>query len=207
MAYNVPTVDTTDISFGPGVVYMNPSSAFKNVAGAGGLDAPTAEVGSITEDGVSFEFQRESKMISQGNPRIPIMYFDQAHGFTCSFTGIEWNMTTLSRMLGSGTVTTGGADPVDSFKWGGDPLPDSFGILIKHKSAMLEASTTYSGTPFINIKIWKAYPSENLAITLGQDEHQFPASYQACRETKSWDDTVTLLDGQQLIQIDWAAAS
>lgn len=204
MAYNVPTVDTTDISFGPGVVYMNPTSDFVFPDG-GAKSAPDAEVGSITEDGVSFEFQRESKMISQGNPRVPIMYFDQAHGASVSFTGIEWNMTTLSRMLGSGGVTTGGTDPVERFRWGGDPLPDSFGILIKHKSAMLEASSTYSGTPYINIKIWKAYPSENLAITLGQDEHQFPATFQACRSTKSWDDTVDLADGQQLIQIDWAA--
>ena len=54
MAYNVPTVDTTSISFGPGVVYMDPSSSFKNAGGL--LTEPTAQVGSITEDGVSFEF-------------------------------------------------------------------------------------------------------------------------------------------------------
>ena len=41
MAYNIPTnVDTTDISFGPGVVLMDPYS---------GLSAdPTTEVGAIT---------------------------------------------------------------------------------------------------------------------------------------------------------------
>ena len=201
MAYNIPTnVDTTDISFGPGVVLMDPYS---------GLSAdPTTEVGAITEDGVTFEFQRESKMISQGNPRVPIMYFDQAHGVNVSFTGIEWNMTTLSRMLGSGTVDTSAA-PQNDFFWGGDPLPDSFGILIKHQSAMLESTTTpvdYSSNSYINIKIWKCCPQENVSITLGQDEHQFPANYQAIRVTQTWTG-VSLSSGNQLLQIQWAAAS
>ena len=205
MAYNVPTVDTTDISFGPGVVYMDTYAAIQGPTGTGA--DPTTQVGSITEDGVTFEFQRESKAISQGNPRVPIMYFDQANNMSVTFTKIEWNLERLIFLLGSGTVSGSSAAPPVTMKWGGDPVLTEMAILIKHQSAMLESDTTYAANSYINIRVWKAVPTENLSIQMAQDEHQFAASFMALRVDSEWDAGVTLSSGQQLCKVTWGAAS
>ena len=200
MAYNVPDVSTTDISFGPGVVYMDPHSGLTG--------DPTTQVGSITEDGVTFEFGRESKVITQGNPRVPLLVFDQANDVTVTFTSIEWDLTTLSYLLGTGVVATGspGSTP-NTFKWGGDPSLTVFGIKIQHKSAQLDAHSTFNATPYINIRIWKAVPQENLSVALAQDEHQFPASFRALSggETE-WDGTA-LDSGSNMIKISYKSTS
>lgn len=207
MAYNVPTVTTSDISFGPGVVYIDTYASINAGGGGGGTGAdPTTQVGAITEDGVTFEFERESKMISQGNPKVPILYFDQANGAKISFTGIEWNMTRLSYMLGTGTVDTSSA-PTQDFQWGGDPLPTEFAIYIKHYSAMLAAQGgSYSGKEYISIRAWKCCPQENISIQLGQDEHQFSGNFSVLRADTDWAGN-SLANTAELIKVSFASAS
>ena len=65
MPLNIPSGTTNDISFGPGVIYMDPWTA----PTVGGV-TPTTDVGFISEDGVTVEITNETKDIMQGNPKL-----------------------------------------------------------------------------------------------------------------------------------------
>lgn len=165
MPLNVPSYDENQFSFGPGRIYI----------GAAGT-TPSTDVGAITEDGVQFEITAEKKVITQGNPKILIFAFTQAQGVKVMFTGIEWDFEEMARILGAGTTTVGGSE--STFAFGGDPLVTSVAIKVEHQMAV-------SGHT-MNAYVWKAFSEAGLSTALGQDEHQFPASYLGMRSTTDW---------------------
>lgn len=179
MPVNVPTYDTAQFSFGPGVIFLGPTGA-----------TPTADVGAITEEGVQIEVQAEKKVISQGNPRTPIYTFAQAHGFMFRMTGIEWDFDDLSKILGAGTTTSAGGQ--DTFAFGGEPIVSEVAIRMRHYMAS-PGHTLY-------VNVWKAASEGGLGVQFGQDEHQFAHSYMALRATTDWA-SAALAYGQQLVQL------
>lgn len=165
MPFNVPTVTTNDISFGPAVLYLG-------VAGT----TPTIDVGSISEDGVSIETTSEKRYISQGNPKIPVYNFSQTQGVMLKVTGIEWNFDNFARALGAGTTSVSGSE--ETFSWGGDPIVTQCALHVQHYMAV-------SGNT-LNAYIWKATSENGLTIPFGQDEHSFEYSYTALRSATDW---------------------
>jgi len=166
MPYNVPTVTTNDISFGPAVLYMG-------VAGA----TPTTDVGSITEDGVSIEVSSEKRSISQGNPKISVYTFTQAQSVMAKVSGIEWNFDRFGHALGAGTTTVS-AGVSETFAWGGDPIVTRLAMHIQHYMAV-------SGNT-MNVYLWEVVSEAGLALPFGHDEHGFEYSYNAQRVTTDW---------------------
>lgn len=179
MPLNVPSYDKNDFSFGPAVVYIGTAGA-----------TPTVDVGAITEDGVSLEITRENRMITQGNPKIPIFSFAQAEGVKVTFTGIEWDITKLANALGAGVTSSSGGE--DVFAFGGDPLVSELAIKMVHQMAVTGHTAS--------IYIWKAVAEGGMTIALGQDEHQFPNSFMALRSATDWAGT-TLNGKQQLMKV------
>ena len=179
MPFNVPTVTTSDISFGPAVL-------FAGVSGS----TPTAEVGSITEDGISIEVTSEKRSISQGNPRTPVFAFSQAQGVMVKLTGIEWDYTNFARSLGAGVTTSSASE--ETFAFGGDPILTEMALKIQHYMAV-------SGNT-LNVYVWKAVSEAGLTLPLGQDEHQFEFSFMALRATADWGGT-SLPAREQLIKL------
>ena len=179
MPYNIPTVTTNDISFGPAVLYL----------GASGT-TPSVDVGAISEDGVSLEITSEKKYISQGNPRLNIYAFTQAQGATCKVTGIEWDFTNLVYALGAGETTSSASEK--TFSFGGDPLATMVALHIKHFMAV-------SGNT-MNVSIWKAQSDAGVAVQFGQDEHSFEYSWTAIRSTTDWGGT-SLGEKYQLLKL------
>jgi hypothetical protein len=177
--YNVPTVTTDDISFGPAVL-------FAGVAGT----TPTVDVGSITEDGISIEITSEKRSISQGNPRIPVFAFSQAQGAMVKLTGIEWDYQNFASALGAGVTTASGSE--ETFAFGGDPILTEIALHVQHYMAV-------SGNT-LNVYVWKAVSEGGLSLPLGQDEHQFEFSLMALRSETNWAGT-TLPADQQLLQL------
>lgn len=165
MPLNLPTYDTNDFSFGPGILYM----------GAAG-STPSTEVGAITEDGVSLEITSEKKVITQGNPKLPIFAFSQAQGAMVKFTGIEWDFDKMAKALGAGVTSTGGGQ--DTFAFGGDPIVTSYALWVQHQMAVTGHT--------MNVYVWKAFSEAGMAINLNHDEHQFPNSYVAMRSATDW---------------------
>ena len=168
MAYNVPDFTTTDISFGPAVVYIGPYS----VSGA----TPEYDIGALGEDGVTFEITSEKKYISQGNPATPLMAFTQTNGAKVSFTSLEWDFDRFANSLGAGVTATdgpltgGGSGTNPTFKFGGDPTVAPFTLHIKH---LINNGNT------MEMKVWKCFSDAGFTINFNQDEHMFAMSFTA----------------------------
>lgn len=163
MPYNVPTITTNDISFGPAVLYLGPSGA-----------TPTVDVGAIAEDGVSLEMTSEKKVITQGNPKLNVYTFTQAQSVMAKFTSIEWDFQNMGRALGAGFTVTDGTE----FRWGGDPLVEELALHVQHYMAVTGNT--------MNVYIWKACSESGVSPTFGADEHSFEYGFQAMRSTTDW---------------------
>jgi hypothetical protein len=177
--FNVPTVTTDDISFGPAIL----------IAGVAGT-TPSANIGSITEDGISIEITSEKRSISQGNPRTPVFAFSQAQGVMVKVTGIEWDYENFARGLGAGVTTSSASE--ETFAFGGDPILTEMALHIQHYMAV-------SGNT-LNVYIWKAVSEGGLTLPLGQDEHSFEYSLMALRSDTDWGGT-SLPGAEQLMKI------
>jgi hypothetical protein len=163
--YNVPTVTTNDISFGPAVLFMG-------VAGA----TPSTQVGSISEDGVTVEMTSEKRYISQGNPRTPVYAFSQVQGVMTKFTSIEWDFDNFVRAIGAGVTTVSGAE--ETFSWGGDPLVTQVAFHIQHYMAVTGNT--------MNVYVWKATSEGGLNVPFGQDEHSFEMNFTSLNSDTDW---------------------
>lgn len=180
MPYNVPTVTTNDISFGPAVLFL----------GAAGT-TPTTDVGSITEDGVTVEITSEKRTITQGNPKLPIYTFSQAQGVMVKVTGIEWNYSNFAAALGAGATTVSGSE--ETFSFGGDPIVTRQALHIQH--FMAQSGNT------LNLYVWEVVSESGLNLPLGHDEHSFELSFIAQRVTTDWA-SASLPATQQLMKIE-----
>jgi len=180
MPLNIPTGSTSDISFGPAILFLGISGA-----------TPLVDVGFISEDGVSLEITNETKDIMQGNPKLIEYSFSQTQGVTVSLSSIEWDFDNFTRAIGAG-VTTGGPPPT-TFSFGGDPLLTTVAIHIQHQMAV-------SGNT-LNAYIWKAVSESGYSIALGADEHTFEYKWKAMRSTTDWA-SGPLASDVQLIKIE-----
>jgi hypothetical protein len=178
MPFNIPTVTTNDISFGPGRLFLG-------LAGT----TPTIDVGAITEDGLSVEVNSEKRDIRQGNPLTTEYSFSTAQSVKVTVTGIEWDFDNFIRALGAGVTATGPGG--STFNFGGDPLVQSVSLQVQHYMAQ-------SGNT-MNINVWKANGRAALAIGLGMEEHNFPMEFAAMRSATNWSGA-SLPATQQLIQ-------
>jgi hypothetical protein len=176
MAFNVPSYDTSKISFGPGVLYMDVWT------GTSPPNTPSIDIlndiGALSEDGISVELTSDKRYIAQGNPRLNIFGVSQVQSVSVSVTGIEWNVNTFKRAIGSGTVATGGSE--DTFAWGGDPSCVEVGLVIKHKQI-----TGYD----LMVYVWKAVSETGFSLPFGQDEHSFEYRFNALHSSVDFGST------------------
>lgn len=187
MPLNIPSGTTNDISFGPGVIYMDPYTT-PTAAGV----TPTTDVGFISEDGVTVEITNETKDIMQGNPKLIEYTFSQTQGVTVSLTSIEWDFENLRLGLGAGTTSTTSSPVGHDMKFGGDPLVLQTAIQIQHAMAV-------TGNTMI-VNVWKCVADGGYGIQMGQDEHSFEKTFKAQRSATGWVDADTLTYREQLIQ-------
>lgn len=180
MPLNIPTGSTSDISFGPAILFLG-------IAGT----TPTIDVGFISEDGVSFEISNETKDIMQGNPKLIEYTFSQQQGVMVSLSSIEWDFNNFVRAIGAGvTAAPAGAE---TFSFGGDPIVTTVAIHVQHQMAV-------SGNT-LNCYVWKAASESGYGIAMGADEHTFEYKWKAQRSTTDWDGA-TLPSNEQLVKIE-----
>lgn len=178
MPYNIPTVTTSDISFGPAVLFLGAAGA-----------TPTIDVGAISEDGVGVEISNEVKTIMQGNPRVQVYAFSQQSNVSLKVTSIEWDFTNLSYALGGGVTTSSGTS--ETFSFGGEPAITQVALHVRHYMAV-------SGNT-MNVYVWKAQSNTGVSPQFGQDEHSFEYGFTAIRATTDWNGDV-LAENQQLVR-------
>lgn len=176
MPLNQPNTTKSRISFGPAKVYI----------GAAGT-TPSTDIGAISEEGVGFEFQAESRDISQGNPRIPELSFFTSQGIQISVTTLEWNVNTMLYGLGAGNTTISGS--AETFAYGGDPCKDEIAIRVEHRKC--------TATHTIFIDVWKAVSADGtLAVQMGMEEHQFAWTWKGLRSATNWAGAALAFDEQ-----------
>lgn len=179
MAYNVPSYDTGNLSFGPGVVYI----------GAEGT-TPTTDVGAV-DVGMALAHSVELLDVQQGNPRELIESFRAAETVTFTFTGLEWNVANLDEFLGGGEVSG------DTFQYGGTLRTTHLSLKLVH--SMPPATGKTVGSTVI-IEIWDARSAGDLTLTFGMDLHNFPVTVSAIQAATDWGGTA-LSAGQKYYKL------
>ena len=177
MAFNVPTYDTDNFSFGPGVLYV----------GAAG-STPTLDVGAVRA-GAEFAVSRERLEVFQGSPRSLVKQYIVQENAQLTVTGIEWDVDKLTYVLGSGVTTSTAAQ--DTYAFGGD--------LNISESAVKFVHETPAGHT-IELYIWKAQGTGEITINFGDDLHEFPYVFAALESTTDWN-SVALASNQRLFKI------
>lgn len=181
MAFNTPSGQINNITFGPAKVYIGTWTG-------GATDTPTVDVGYISEDGVSVELVSEKKNINQGNPYLIEYSFIQSQTAMIKFTSIQWNMQAFVYALGAGkTYNNNTAGDYTSwgnvqctliFAFGGDPINKTVAIHVKH--AMAVSSNT------ISIYGWKCQSESGFTMPFGTDEAAFEYSFNCIRSDSNW---------------------
>jgi hypothetical protein len=184
MAFNTPSGQINNITFGPAKVYIG-------VHTEGGVaNTPTVDVGYISEDGVSVELVSEKKNINQGNPYLIEYSFIQSQSAMLKFTSIQWNMNAFVYALGAGVTYNfdgsadaalyGGSAAGSSlvFAFGGDPINKTVAIHVLHAAAV--SSNT------ISVYGWKCQSEAGFTIPFNTDEAAFEYSFNCIRSGKNW---------------------
>jgi len=163
MAFNLPTYDTQNFSFGPGVLYIGPVGT-----------TPTLDVGAVRA-GAELAVARERLEVRQGSTRNLVQQYVTQETVTLTVTGIEWNLENLTYALGAG-VTTAGLD-YRELAFGGDLMIREAAVRFKHE--MPNGDVLW-------IDIWRAQGAGEITITFGEDLHEFPFSFSALDTDSNW---------------------
>lgn len=177
MAYNIPSYNTDNFSFGPGVLYL----------GAVG-STPTTDVGAV-RSGAELTVTREQLVVEQGSPFTKVKTYVVRENVELAVTGIEWNLSHLSIALGAGE-TTGDAS-VETMEFGGSMLMSQHAIKFVH---VMPVGTT------VELYVWKAEGNGEMSVTFGDEIHEFPMTWVAQRSLTDWSGN-TLSEKSQLFKI------
>jgi hypothetical protein len=150
MSYNVPTIDTTRLSFGPGILYM----------GAPGT-TPTVDVGAVTGD-TDVTIERKKIQVKAGSPQSLVAEYAIEEDISIKMKGMEWKLDNMAYVLGAGVTSVSGAQEILEF--GGDMAFTNRALRFVHIAA--DGST-------IDLHIFKAEGSGKLTINMKEkDMHE-----------------------------------
>lgn len=107
-----------------------------------------------------------------------------------TFSGIEWDFTTLQYGLGAGNTSSSAS--LQTWALGGDPIVETVAIQIVHY--MAKAADT------LTCNVWKARADGPITLAFSAEEHKFPYSFEAMRSATNWA-SATLVTDEQLCQI------
>ena len=160
MAYNVPTIDTTKFSFGPGVLKIA-------VAGT----TPVTDVGAV-RSGATFTVTRTLLDVFQGSPQKLVKSYCTKEESVLVATGIEWNLARLKDVLGAGEITGS-----TLLEFGGDMSMAEVSLQFIHQTPVGDC---------VVLSIWKARGAGTIAVAYGDAIHEFPYSFSAIEATCDW---------------------
>ncbi len=173
MAVNVPSLNTDDFSFGPGILSIVAITTTLTAT----PEVDLVDVGGV-RSGASFSVTRTRLDVFQGSPKALQKTFVTEESAELTVSGIEWNLSQLSDALGAGVVATVSA--TTTFKFGGD-------LNVKDVAAKFVHVMPSGDT--ISIRIWKAQGAGDLSVTFGDDLHELPYTFKAQEATGGfgWD--------------------
>ncbi len=161
MAFNVPTYDTTRITFGPGQLFL----------GAQGT-TPLIDIGTVKGD-VSLKIKRTLITVTMGSPRTPIIKFASMEDVDFKINGLEWNMNMLAYALGAGVTSLSGAQ--EALALGGDMNMAGYALMFQHR--MADGST-------LLLEIFKAVGSGEIDAAIKEaDTHEITYNFSVLEGT------------------------
>jgi len=172
--YNVPAYTTTQLSLGPGIIYIG-------VTGA----TPTTDVGAV-RSGMNLAITRTKVPIRQGNPPLTIKTFVTEEAAVLTFTGLEWDLDNFAMAVGQTTTTVG-----NTFDMGGDLNIHEVALKFVHVTPEDHTYTLY---------VWRAEPRGDLTINLTDEPHEFEMGFEALLTTVDWA-SATLSTGDQMFKL------
>ena len=162
---NIPNYDVTNLSFGPGVLYIADYDTTNDLP-----TYPTTDVGAVKEGG-EFRVTRDVLDVEQGAPKLIIKSFVVGQKVELAVASIEWKLENLFKALGGGTVTG------DVFRFGGDMDLDRYSLRYVHQ--------TPNGDFYV-IKLWQVNPVGEITIAFGGDVHEFNMTFRALPSEYGW---------------------
>jgi len=169
MPFNLPSVDETRFSFGPGILYLGPYAPDPVVGGT-----PTIDVGGV-RPGAELSITRERVVVEQGWPAIQIAGFSSRTTAQFTITSIEWNMRNLAWALGAGRTTQVGAT---------EEL--AFGMDFKFENLALRFVHVQPSGATIILDMWKVQGLGELTAGFTEDLHELPFTFVALRAPEDW---------------------
>lgn len=180
MPKNRPSVQKTNITAGPAVVYL----------GAAG-STPLVDIGWIKPDqAVQYEYQISEEEVRAGNPSLREFGLQIANDVEVTIPCGEWNLDLLMRALGSASTSTIGT--ATALQFGGEPEIDQVALLIEHR--MAKAANT------LQVCIWLAEPVGNLMLAFTEAVHTRTMKFKACRASTNWAGGA-LASGEELVRL------
>lgn len=175
---NFPTYDVDNFSVGGGIVYLGPSGA-----------TPTIDIG-VVRSNSTLTINRAKERVVNGNPLRLSDAVTVEETATFAFTGVEWNLSNLSRVLGAGI--TSHTNAVETLSFGGESTFDKYAFLFRH---VTKAGHT------INVKLWKVSGDGGLETRLTEGLHEFSYSFEALHVETDWAGDA-LGEGRRLFEIE-----
>jgi hypothetical protein len=155
MAFNVPSGQTKNLSFGPGILYVTTNF--------GATNTPNVDLGYCR--GAGLQVTRDKLDVQQGSPKTLVNTYAVAENATLQFTGLEWNLTSLQYLLGTSLAPSS-----NNLAVGGGGSFSNLGLLFRH-------ITPSGGT--VEIHIWNGQGQGELNIPFGDDLQEFSYSFRA----------------------------
>ena len=182
--YNNPSGDTAEITLGPGIIY----------AGAVGA-TPMTDIGHV-KGAMTLTIDRAMVDIRAGSPQTLIKRLSAQEDAFIEFTGIQWDLDNLARVMGDGQTSISGGEEI--LEIGGRPNGTEVSMRFVHKMAD-------GGT--IEMYIYKAIGEGMIAIAVNEaNSHEMPYKFLAMDAgTTDWAGT-TLTDGKKLAKFIRTAA-
>lgn len=161
--YNLAAYDVNNFSVGGGILFLGPTGA-----------TPTLDVGA-TREGATLTIARTKERVMSGSPAHLIDAIATEETARFAVTGMEWNLSNISRVVGAGV--TSHSSTLENFAFGGESSFDNLALLFRH---VTKAGHT------VYIKLWKVSGEGNLEIAFNNAVHEFPFVFEAHDETNDW---------------------
>ncbi len=179
MPFNLATSGNTKrVSLGTGVLSLAPFS---------GVTTDLAELG--YGRGAQLQVTRQRADLLQGTPRSKVVSYAIQEDVTLTYTSVEWNATTLQRLLG-GAAISGATNDVTMLFGGSMSFQD---LMARFVHQMPPGGT-------VTLDLWRCQGSGELNLNFGDDFHEFPLALQAQIQTTAWGGS-TLAENSQLFRL------
>ena len=122
MAWNLPTYDTDNFTFGPAVIFIGDVGA-----------TPSTDIGGVRGN-TEITVAKEILEIKQGSPQTIVKQYVMAQSARISFSSIEamGKLANLQAAFGAGEYSGTPGTGVETLGYGGDANLDEKAILVRH---------------------------------------------------------------------------